>query len=167
MRRRADAECEGGVAAFGNGRAGGDVHRRQRRVVVVDDREARGARTGGGAERGVRGERAQGHGDGLVRLLDRVAGGAYRQGGGARDGGSAGEGDGGRIIGEVRAAEVAIAHAARPRSWRGQRVIAAEGGGAAKGERHGERLAGGERAAEGDGEFLRAAGLADIAGARA
>ena len=136
-------------------------------VVIVGNIEARRAAAAGAAVEIGGGERTKPEAHGFARaFVDDVVAGRERQGRRSRGVGCAGEGDGGRARGQVRARQVRVGHAGRRRVGRRERVIAAECGGAAKGERHGDSFVAFQRPAQTDGDGFGSAVFSDVAGRR-
>ena len=136
--------------------------------IVVGDLEAGLARSRHGfgaaveAGTGVLVERAQGHLHGLgVALVEGIGPGGDLDGGRGAGAVLPREDDGRRLGGEVGAVEVPVGHPLRLGGGRRERVVRAEGGGAGKSQRNGQRLAIDQRAAQGDGKVESPVRLVD------
>ena len=153
----ADGEGEGGRLAFGDGGAGADAHRAAGNALI-DDGDARRARTGGAAVEAARGHarraagRGRGDGDGN-RFVGGVRG-AFVVGRSEGDGGGPGAGAALRAGEGERVARQGNTGGGGD----GKRILGC--GDAGNGERHFKALAIDQPAPKGDGEHGRVGGAA-------
>ena len=156
-----DARASG---AFPHGVGRGAQDDSGRGGIVVGDVEARCAGTAGAAVEVGGGERTETEVHGFARaLVDRIGSGRERQGRRTR---AAGEGDGRRARRQVRACQVRVGHAGGRDVGRQKRVVFAECGGAAEGERHGDSFVAFQRPAQANGDGLASSVFGDVAGRR-
>ena len=161
-----DGDVRGRRGVCGQGESGVRAFRYERRrpadpdfgFVRIERVEAQGARRGPDAAVHPAGrKRTEGHGQGLLCFVVRVARDVQADCGGRRCARAAGECDRGRVGRKVCARKVGVARSRGRRAGRGQRVVCSESCVPAERERDRQAFSRNERAAERYGQCLRSA----------